>query len=257
MVSSVITLTTDFGTKDTFVAEVKAVILSINPSVLIVDITHEIEPFNVLEAAIKLSSASKYFPLGSIHLAVVDPGVGSSRRPIIVHTERAFYVGPDNGILSLALKGQLIKGIYEIRTSEFKIGGPTFHARDVFAPASARLSRGEGLETLGRPINDFIRLSIAEPEVRPNRMIRGEVIIIDRFGNAITNIKKEQLELKGFRVIVKGRDIPLFNYYKEAEGLPAGALINSSGYLELFRYQGNVAETLNLRIHDAVEVFLE
>ncbi len=253
---AVITLTTDFGTKDTFVAELKGVILSINPSALIVDITHEIEPFNILEAAIKLSSASKYFPSGSIHMAVVDPGVGSLRRPIVIHTERGFYVGPDNGILSLAVRDQVIDGVYEIRTSEFKIAGPTFHGRDIFAPVSARLSAGVAPEALGRPINDFVRLSLPEPEFM-DKGIKGKVIIIDRFGNAITNVRGEALGTKSFRVIVSGREIPLFNYYKEAEGLTAGALINSSGYLEIFQYRGSAAESLNIKIQDPVEVLIE
>jgi S-adenosylmethionine hydrolase len=260
----IITLTTDFGTRDTFVVELKAVILSINPSVTIVDITHEIEPYNILEAAIKLGSATRYFPSGTIHIGVVDPGVGSSRRPLIIKTDRAFYVGPDNGIFSLAVKGQEVQGIYEIIHD--KSIGPTFHGRDLFAPVAARLSLGEEAGILGRKVEDFLKLPVPEPVIDKNR-IRGEVIIIDRFGNAITNIRLEDLFRKEgskvgatyrlFSVNVRGHKLKVFQHYKEAERHKAGALINSSGYLEIFQYMGRAVEELGLKRGDTVEVNIE
>ncbi len=261
----IITLTTDFGTRDTFVAELKAVILSINPSVTIVDITHEIEPYNILEAAIKLGSATRYFPSGTIHIGVVDPGVGSPRRPLIIKTDRAFYVGPDNGIFSLAVKGQEVQGIYEIIHD--KAIGPTFHGRDLFAPVAVRLSLGEEAGILGRKVEDFLKLHVPEPVIDKNR-IRGEVIIIDRFGNAITNIRLEDLLAKQgskvgatacrpFSVNVRGHKLKVFPHYKEAEGHKAGVLINSSGYLEIFQYMGSAVEELGLKRGDTVEVNIE
>ncbi len=257
----IITLTTDFGTRDTFVAELKAVILSINPSVTIVDITHEIEPYNILEAAIKIGSATRYFPSGTIHIGVVDPGVGSSRRPLIIKTDRAFYVGPDNGIFSLAVKGQEVQGIYEIIHD--KSIGPTFHGRDLFAPVAARLSLGEEAGILGRKVEDFLKIHLPEPVIEKNR-IKGEVIIIDRFGNAITNIRSENIMAKisprtSGRLSVNLRDhkLRVFHHYKEAEGHKAGALINSSGYLEIFKYMGSAVEELGLKRGDTVEVIIE
>lgn len=251
---SVITLTTDFGTRDTFVAEMKGVILSINPSAVIVDITHEIEPFNILEGAIKLSSVVKYFPPNSIHIAVIDPGVGSPRRPIIVETEKGFLIGPDNGVLSLAVRDEAIKGIYEIRIPGLNKVGPTFHGRDIFAPAGAWLSKGKGPEEIGIRIKDFVRLPIPEPILLERDRLRGEVLMIDRFGNAITNIKEGLIGSETFRVFIKGLEIPVFNYYSEAEGYTAGSLINSSGYLEIFRYRGSASDTLKIKTGDPVEV---
>lgn len=250
----IITLLTDFGTSDTFVAEMKGVILSINPSVTIVDITHEVEPFNILDGAIKLGSVIKYFPRGSIHIAVVDPGVGSLRKPIIIKTERVYLVGPDNGIFSLALREEKIMSIHEIT---IPVKGPTFHGRDIFAPAGARLSNGEPPGLFGREIKEFVKIELPEPLFENKGFIKGQVIIIDRFGNAISNIRAEHLISNKALVKVSGRYIPIFNYYKEAEGFEAGAIINSSGYLEIFRYKGSVADEWNIKKGDLVEVSLE
>ncbi|MFN3740972.1 MAG: S-adenosyl-l-methionine hydroxide adenosyltransferase family protein [Thermodesulfovibrionales bacterium] len=249
----IITLLTDFGNTDTFVAEMKGVILSINPTVTIVDITHEIEPFNIIEGAMKLSSAERYFPQGTIHLAVVDPGVGSSRKGIIIKTEKALFVGPDNGILSLAVKDYSRKEIYEITLPVS--GGSTFHGRDLFAPVAARLSKGESPESMGRTIEEFVKITLPEPVIEKNR-IKGEVVIIDRFGNAITNINEHILGNRRFRVRIKSKEIPLFKFYKEAGKRP-GALINSSGYLEIFKYRASLSKALNIKLYDKVEVLFE
>lgn len=253
----IITLTTDFGTRDTFVAEMKGVILSINPSVTIIDMTHEIEPFDIIDAALKLGSAVKYFPPGTIHIAVVDPGVGSPRRPIIIKTESYYFVGPDNGIFTLALENEKNLSIYEIT---IPVKGPTFHGRDLFAPVGARLSLGEPPDVIGREIMELTKIEFPEPEVLPfqdKNFIKGKVIIIDRFGNAITNIKADLLSSNKFRVTLSGREIPVFNFYREAEGFPGGAVINSSGYLEIFKYRGSAATEWNIKRGDSVEVILE
>ncbi len=248
----IITLLTDFGTRDTFVSEMKGVMLSINPFVTIIDITHEIEPFNIIEAAIKLSHAVRYFPSPAIHVAIVDPGVGSPRRPIIIKTEKAIFVGPDNGILSLAVKEHPLKEIYEITA---QVRSSTFHGRDIFAPAAARLSRGESPESMGKRIEEFHELVLPEPAMEKDR-IRGEVIIIDRFGNAITNINDRILGNRPFRVRIKNKDIPFFKFYREAGKRP-GVLINSSGYLEIFKYQASASKALSIKLHDKVEVLFE
>ncbi|MCX7793444.1 MAG: SAM-dependent chlorinase/fluorinase [Thermodesulfovibrionales bacterium] len=248
----VITLLTDFGIKDTFVAEMKGVILSINPSATVVDITHEIEPFNITEAAIKLATAVRYFPRGTVHLAIVDPGVGSQRGPIIIKTERACFVGPDNGVLSLAVKEDLTKDIYEIT---LPVRGYTFHGRDLFAPVAARLSKGEPPELVGRKIDGFTSLSFPEPAVA-RKKIKGEVIVIDRFGNAITNINSSILGDRRFRVRIKKKEIPVFRFYMEA-GNRVGALINSSGYLEIFKYRSSAQKALDIKLRDKVEVLIE
>jgi S-adenosylmethionine hydrolase len=193
-----ITLTTDFGTRDWFVGTMKGVILGINPRARVVDITHEIPPSDIRAGAFALMASCRYFPKGTLHVAVVDPGVGSRRRAIAVRTTKYTFIGPDNGVLSWVLKGEKIRTIRELENKRYFLEhvSRTFHGRDIFAPVAAHLSRGLALERLGRELKDLIRLPWPEPAKHPEEL-RGEIVYLDRFGNAITNIDAEMIGRSG------------------------------------------------------------
>ncbi len=188
-----ITLTSDFGLKDPYVAEMKGVILTINQKATIIDITHDIEKFNVRMAAFTLASAASYFPEGTVHLAVVDPEVGTKRRAIIIQTKKAYFVGPDNGILMLAAKSQGIKYIYQLTNPKFMLPSlsNTFHGRDVFAPAAAHLDSGVQTCEFGPEILDPLEPAFAQI-TRKDSSVIGEVVHVDGFGNIITNIDPQE-----------------------------------------------------------------
>ncbi len=264
--AGVITLTTDFGARDAFTASIKGVLLKINPPVQIIDISNEIAPQDVWEAAFTLKSAYSYFPKGTIHLAVVDPGVGSSRRPIIVVTESYYFVGPDNGLFSLVYQEAERLRVHHITSTHYfqPSPGPTFHGRDVFAPVAAWLSKGIPSGNFGEEITDFVKLNVPVPKKSPNG-IDGHVVHIDRFGNVITNIAfKDIRELLpegegtvALGVNVAGREIRgLKRFYSEAAAGEASAIINSSGYLEIFMYKQNARSALSIKRGDVVRLML-
>lgn len=183
--SGIVTMTTDFGLTDHYQGVMKGVILSSNPKCQIVDITHNISKYTVTEGIYTLSSSFNYFPKGTVHLAVVDPGVGTSRTPLIIETNRHFFVGPDNGIFSFINEDE-VRGIYSIKTPKIDISS-TFHGRDIFAPAAADLSRGITPKALGTTIKSFRRIDFEKPSYS-NKRITGKIIHIDNFGNLISNI---------------------------------------------------------------------
>lgn len=203
---SLISLITDFGLKDNFVGVMKAVILKINPKAQIVDICHEVKPQDILEAAFLLRGSFRYFPKGSVHLVVVDPGVGSPRKKIIAKTKNYYFIGPDNGVLAFALKDEPPIDIVEITSQRYflKPTSDTFHGRDVFAPTSAYLSRtldkvrdlsqGEDIRKFGRRIKSIQELSLPKVKVSSLDSFAGEIIYIDRFGNLVSDIDKDTLE---------------------------------------------------------------
>jgi len=211
LIHKVITLITDFGMNDSFVAQMKGVLLTINPACTIIDITHEIDPFNIKKAALSLGFAYRYFPAGSIHVAVVDPGVGSVRKGIIVSADGHYFIGPDNGIFSYIYhncgNGFKVYHLnndmaYELPQAVYLSNdkGNTFHGRDVFAPVAARLSIGQDIDKFGSLIGDFVQFSIPKPKIIDG-VFNGEILYIDhptseykRFGNAITNINKDILQ---------------------------------------------------------------
>ena len=258
-----ITLTTDFGYDDPFVGVMKGVILKINPEARIVDLTHGIRPQDVQEAAFTVGMNYRYFPSDTIHVVVVDPGVGSARRPLLVFSENHFFIGPDNGVFSY---------IYRVRHETLEVvhitaehyflrkGSPTFQGRDLFAPVAAWFSRGVHIEKFGDPITDYRAIDIPFPETADGR-VRGSVIHIDRFGNATANISKADLAgLAGsqpgsdFRIFLKGSEVPLRNYYYEAKDDKLYSLLNSSGYVEFFVCAGNAASHYHISVGDRVEV---
>ncbi|HHT9159902.1 MAG TPA: SAM hydrolase/SAM-dependent halogenase family protein, partial [Candidatus Brocadiaceae bacterium] len=191
----VITLLTDFGNQDAYVGVMKGVITGINPLANIIDICHNIPPQDVFNAAYLLYTSYKYFPRGTIHVAVVDPGVGSRRDIVCVVTKDYFFLVPDNGILSFIIQDEKPKSIFRITNSKYFLPSPsnTFHGRDVFAPVSAHLSLGAKLRQLGIKINQLKQLDIPKPDYKKTGQLEGQVIYIDRFGNLISNITKEYL----------------------------------------------------------------
>ncbi len=192
----VITLLTDFGTTDYFVGAVKGVILSVNPHALLVDITHDVTPHDIEEAAFTLLAAHSAFPKGSIHVAVVDPGVGSSRRPVAIESAGQYFVGPDNGIFSYVCERFGADKIIHL-TNEQYFAQPvsqTFNGRDIFAPVAGALSLGVQAETLGTAVNEYVRLRSLQVERDESGKIAGRIIHIDRFGNCVTNFTRDVLK---------------------------------------------------------------
>ncbi len=260
---SIITLTTDFGLKDPFVGIMKGVILSICPQVTLIDLTHNITPQNIKEATFVLAGAYRFFPKGTIHVIVVDPGVGSQRRPLLAETPNHFFIAPDNGVLELIYQKEKVK-VYHLNRSEYFLPqiSATFHGRDIFAPVAAHLAHGVSPNALGEEITDFVRLNWPYPE-SSGRRLRGEVVYIDRFGNLITNISKEDFAkfIKPFgqpaslRIHIK--DITLDHispfYLAERPGTIL-ALWDSSDYLEIACCLGNAKERLGVGVGEIVVV---
>ncbi|MGD8507241.1 MAG: SAM-dependent chlorinase/fluorinase, partial [Candidatus Bathyarchaeota archaeon] len=197
---TVISLLSDFGLKDSYVAEMKAVILSICPEARIVDISHQIEKFNIRMGAYVLASAAAYFPKKTIHVVVVDPGVGTKRRHILTVTKHAFYVGPDNGLLMLSAQRQDIGHVYHITNKQCMLPevSRTFHGRDIFAPTAAHLAKGLIPSEVGSEIHDHIVPEFTKPSLSENTAL-GEVLHIDSFGNVVTNVSVRELEKIGLR----------------------------------------------------------
>jgi len=254
----VITITTDFGTRDGFVAQMKGVILRINPDARIVDVTHDIAPYSIMEAALVLKGIHRHFPDGTIHLAVVDPGVGGARRAIVARSRRRLYVGPDNGLFSLVLTPQQPWEVRQIENPEFIAPRPhpTFHGRDIFAPVAAHLSLGAPFEAVGWAVADPVFLSV--PEVRrTGNELHGEVIHIDRFGNLTTNIESAMIDRRFESVEMRGLAIRgLSRSFCQVLQGQALALINSFGYLEIAVNRGNAAQSLGVSKGEKVTVCL-
>lgn len=256
---SIITLTTDFGLADGYVGTMKGVILGIDPTATIVDISHEIAPQDLREAAYTLYAAHPYFPQGTIHVVVVDPGVGTERRAIALRTPPATFVAPDNGVLSYVIAGEKVEEIVHLTNPRYHLSpvSRTFHGRDIFAPAAAHLARGVPLAKLGQPLTEIITFPLPRPQVRPDGAIVGQVIHVDRFGNLITSIMSKDLAhpplLRESIIEIKGRSIRgIANNY--AEGAPGKllALIGSSDHLEIAASGGSASQTLEATVGDEV-----
>ena len=259
-----ITMTTDFGYDGPFAGVMKGVIYTINPHVNIVDLTHSISPHNIQEAAFTIGMNYPYFPKGSVHLVVVDPGVGSGRRPLLVVADEHYFIGPDNGVFSYLYRPDAgdLKVIHISSEHLFlKKDSPTFQGRDVFAPCAARLTNGLDLNKFGEEVSNYHAIDLPSPVRVNDQVLQGEVIFTDRFGNAVTNIRKTEIvDLQGMqpegtlRIFLKDRDMQLRGYYLQAENRELSALINSSGYLEVFIYRGNAALKYDILPGDVVKV---
>jgi S-adenosylmethionine hydrolase len=235
----IITLTTDFGTVDGYVGEMKGVIATHAPDAEIIDITHDIPPQDVERARLTVARVWRRFPPRTIHVVVVDPGVGSARAALAVASDERFLVGPDNGVLSPAL---VVPGMRAVELPIPRGSSATFHGRDVFAPAAATLARGASVDALGQESLSPVIHRTPEPTRRPDGSIEGEVIVIDRFGNAVTNLigrRSGALEIGGRRVL-------LHTTYAEGEPGEAIGVVGSTGFIEIAVRDGNAATSLGL-----------
>ena len=271
-----VTLTTDFGTADGYVGTMKGVILNIAPDAQLVDISHEIAPQNVRQAAYVLYTAYPFFPPHTVHLVVVDPGVGSARRPIALRTPAGYFVGPDNGVFSYVMAREPVEALVELRDPRYRLPqvSHTFHGRDVFAPAAAHLAAGVPITALGPPVLDPVTFPPPCLEITPEG-ITGEVLHADRFGNVITSIgrlvwSEDDLSFEpAFRkaggggwarfkageaaIVVAGREIAgVHHTYAEVAPGEVLALVGSEGHLEIAVREGSAARRLGLRSGDRV-----
>lgn len=240
----VITLLTDFGTADGYVAELKGVLLSEAPGVTVVDATHDLPAQDVEAGRLALARYWRRFPRGTVHLAVVDPGVGSTRAALAVESDGRFLVGPDNGVLSPAL---LVAGARAVRLTVGPRASATFHGRDVFAPAAARLALGAALDTLGEPIAAPVVRRTPEARRLADGSVEGCVIAVDRFGNAVTNLLAGPASTRpGATLEVAGRVVPVRRVYADAEPGEPVALAGSNGLLEVAVRDGSAARGLGV-----------
>lgn len=260
---SLITLLTDFGDRDYFVASMKGVILGINPQVQLVDLSHQVSAHDVAEAAYLLKSCYRYFPDGSVHVAVVDPGVGTARRPILASTERYHFIGPDNGLFTHIYAEASQLEVREIENRQYRLDtqGATFDGRDLFAPAAAWLTKRQPTSSFGRVIQDYQRFAIREPHWE-RQALMGEIVHIDRFGNLISNLtiahvhevlsvtKREAPVIRIGAQAIRG----LLRSYGQAPNDAIGALINSNGQVEVFCKEGRAADRLGLSRGAVIEL---
>lgn len=258
---SVITLLTDFGLKDGNVGAMKGVILGIAPDTRIADLSHNISPQNIYEAALILARAAPYFPPSTIHVVVVDPGVGTPRRALAAQLGEQKFVGPDNGVISMLLdrteKSNKSAIFYHLDQSQFWLPSVSnvFHGRDIFAPVGAHLAAGARLEKMGTPISDPVRLDIPQPE-RTSFGWGGEVIHIDHFGNLSTNITHDHLEdMQVIKVLLGGEEMSgLVRTFGDRSSGELVALFGSTGNLIISVVNGSAAQTLEVDVGGRVEV---
>jgi hypothetical protein len=256
-----ITLTTDFGYADPYVGIMKGVIFGIDPHARIVDLSHGVPAQDIMAAALLLRHSLPYFRRGTIHIAVVDPGVGSARRPLLVEADGNYFIGPDNGVLSLAIERRRATRIIHLSNPNYYLrpASTTFHGRDIFAPVAGYLSLGIAPEAFGETINDCVELHW--PTIlRTETTIEGEIVYIDGFGNLFTNIRAEDLEkLSGRPLRITVRDLSILGlagHYAAVEPGKYVALINSWGLLEIAIYKDSAQRRSGAILGDKVEVAL-
>lgn len=266
---STVTLLTDFGIEDAYVGTMKGVVLSVNPSAVIIDITHHIEPQNILQAAYIIPSYYRYFPEKTVHIIVIDPGVGSDRDIIAVTAMDHIFLAPDNGVLTLLIDEDKIDSIVRIENTRFflKPVSRTFHGRDILAPVGAHVSKGMDIKTLGPPLEqkDLVHLNISKPYVTEKGALLGEIVSIDRFGNCITNIDENCLEKlnqtaldQRLEIIIGEKTIHgLSHSYGNAEPQNPLAVMGSFGYLEIALNYGSARNYFKTKIGDTIQVVLK
>jgi S-adenosylmethionine hydrolase len=256
-----ITLTTDFGHHDPFVGIMKGVIAGINPNARVIDLSHDIPPQDVMAGALVLRHSVPYFPAGTIYVAVIDPGVGSARRPLLIECDGNYLVGPDNGVLSLALANKQPARLIHLSNSTYHLQpvSATFHGRDIFAPVAGYLSLGISAPAFGETVENFVQLKIPPIERLAHRII-GEILYIDGFGNLFTNISERDLRgLTRDKMVVSLRDATIrglaSNYAAAVEG-ELVALVNSWGLLEIALSKGSARQRTAAQIGDKIELML-
>ncbi|UCH78686.1 MAG: SAM-dependent chlorinase/fluorinase [Candidatus Coatesbacteria bacterium] len=254
---SIITLTSDFGLSDGYVASMKGVLLGLCPGAELVDLSHEVPPHEILPTALILEATVPYFPPQTVHVVVVDPGVGSRRRALALSSAGHFFVGPDNGLFTPFLQEEVVTGVVAIEEERFRLRAfsSTFHGRDLFAPAAAALARGADYASLGPEIADPVKFPWPHAVLAGDRLV-GTVLHVDHFGNCVTSIKESDLPTwEAYHVRCREVDFgPLKRHYAEVVSGAPLALVNSMGRLELAIAQGNAAVALGIRTGDDVTV---
>ena len=254
----IVTLLTDFGRQDVYVGVMKGAIATINPNLKIIDLTHEIPPQNIAAARFSLLNAYPYFPADTVHVAVVDPGVGSQRRGVAIALEDGFLVCPDNGLCSGILEMKSAIAAVELTNSQYwRVSDPsyTFHGRDIFAPVGAHLASGVALEALGDKINPDSLIKLSLPPLQTNELhIIGCIQYIDRFGNLITNIPGKLVNHKSWQAIVNDRAISSGITYSDVEVGEAIAIVGSHGWVEIAVNGGNAQEKLQLKLENKIKI---
>ena len=255
MARSIVTLTTDFGDADYYVGAMKGVILDVSPETEVIDLCHHVLTYDILDAAFTIAMSYRWFPMRTVHVVVVDPGVGTQRRPLLVSGDRHFFVGPDNGVFSFIYAEQEKLTVYHI-TGEHYFHQPvsnTFHARDVFASVAGWVAKGVEADRFGDPIEDYVKLAIPKAQAVNEKSWKGMVLKVDRFGNVITNIAAAEVPAlfaeptPPFTLSAGGKEITKLvpNYSEGGQG-EIFALLGSSGYLEIATNRGGAAKLLGL-----------
>jgi S-adenosylmethionine hydrolase len=251
--NAIITLTTDYGTSDHLVGTLKGVILKINPDATIVDITHNVAPYDLLDGALAIGSAYSYFPPRTIHVVVVDPGVGTERRPLLVSGENQYFIAPDNGVLSLVYEREENIIVRHANVEHYYLQplSKTFHGRDIFAPVAGWLSKGAQIASMGEEISDYKRFAMPRPKT-VDGVNKGVVLRVDTFGNLITNFRGEDLPATAlkdgavkFQVGTTAVNRLVDTFAQGNEGEPV-AYVGSSGYIEIAVNKANASRTLAL-----------
>jgi S-adenosyl-L-methionine hydrolase (adenosine-forming) len=260
-----VTLTTDFGVSDHFVGAMKGVILKQNPNAHIVDISNSVHSFDILDGAMTIAQAYKYFPVDTIHLVVVDPGVGTNRRPILVVGDKHLFIAPDNGVLSLVFEQQERLSVRQI-TSEHYFLSPmsqTFHGRDIFAACAGWLSKGVEPHKFGEEITDFVRFAAPKPKAVTPSQIKGVVMKVDKFGNMITNLTAADVpqlfagNAQGFKIVIGNKEVTtLRTAYAQGMHNEVFAIVGSMGYLELAANRGAATQLTGANRGSEVTVHL-
>lgn len=262
----IVTLTTDFGLSDHFVGTMKGVILEICPDAQIVDICHSVQPFDVLDGALTIAQAYSYFPASTVHVVVVDPGVGTARRPLILSSERHHFVAPDNGVLSLIYNREERIHVRHV-TGEHYFLQPlsnTFHGRDIFAPVAAYLAKGVDSLKFGDEISDFVRFNAPRPKPVDQQTLRGVVLKVDRFGNLVTNITPQDAPMlfteqpPAFKIVIGKREISEIKT-AYADGAPGEVfgILGSMGYLEVAANRAAAVQVVGAGKGSEVNIILE
>jgi S-adenosylmethionine hydrolase len=248
--TGIVTLTTDFGGSDHFVGTMRGVILGVNPAAQIVDLCNSVSSYDVLDGALTIAQAYRYFPADTIHMVVVDPGVGSSRRPLLVTTTRHYFIAPDNGVLSLVMEQEERVTVRHITAEHYFLQpvSNTFHGRDVFAPCAGWMSKGVEPDKFGDEITDYVRFTLPRPKQVSERVLKGSVLKVDKFGNLITNLTVEnapavfaagsQVKITVGQAVVTG----IRTAYAQGQAGEIFGLLNSMGYLEIACNRGAASQ---------------
>jgi S-adenosyl-L-methionine hydrolase (adenosine-forming) len=258
----IVTFTTDFGIQDHFVGVMKGVVLGINSEAVVIDICNTVPPYDVLAGALTIGQAYSYYPAGTVHVVVVDPGVGTARRPIVADTGKYVFVGPDNGVLSLVFERQERVTVRHVTAEHYFLRpvSTTFQGRDIFAAVAGHVSRGVDLARLGDPVSDYVRLQVPQPRLEEKRIV-GTVLKFDRFGNIVTNIGRRavaqftSMHPDGFVIRLGSTDIShLRSAYAQAAAGELFGILGSMGYLEIATNRGSAAEISGAKLGDVVEL---